>query len=626
MTNPQSRPTSFRTVVLNLKKNQSHRMCDILKNPTVATLPLEPQVIREETQSSTADRSSSPTAEVMTHDALLDTGADITLMSATLFEKLRSVANRAGRDLILQPCALDVKPYTLDETTLSRLPDLSRSWLKSSGSTVGSVYLPSSLTVGLTHAEQRWASRVQFTFYTKNSLFKDASLDNQTVVSPVLGSSVSNLSISNLRENIKFTIRNNIPVKASNRSCVFWDFSLNRGRGGWRSDGCFVVSATPEYTNCSCNHLTSFAILLDLSRHEVDDQKQEQILTFITYVGCGISCIFLALTLVTYLLFKKLLRDIPAKILVQLCMSILLLNLVFLMNGWLSTYSSVGLCISTAFFLHYFLLTTFTWAGLEALHMYLSIVRVFTPYLSRYMLKFSLMGWGIPLIVVIVVIAVDKNNYGLVTYARYIDGTTDDFCWLRDDIAFYVGVVAYFLMVFVLCLVVFIVVMVQLNRIKKQNPHNYTPKRGLVTDMRSIISLVILLGLTWGFALFAWGDLYLPFVYLFSIFNSLQGFFVFVFHCAVKENVRRQWRTYLCCGKLRLAENSDWSRIATQNKNSSALNISDPHFIYQNSAVVSFASNNNSSIFWDSGLSDHSNSDVILNEIHRQHLFQQGKT
>lgn len=37
---------------------------------------------------------------------------------------------------------------------------------------------------------------------------------------------------------------------------------------------------------------------------------------------------------------------------------------------------------------------------------------------------------------------------------------------------------------------------------------------------------------------------------------SCVGFFVFVFHCAIKENVRRQWRTYLCCGKLRLAENS----------------------------------------------------------------------
>lgn len=34
------------------------------------------------------------------------------------------------------------------------------------------------------------------------------------------------------------------------------------------------------------------------------------------------------------------------------------------------------------------------------------------------------------------------------------------------------------------------------------------------------------------------------------------GFFIFLLHCAVKENVRRQWRTYLCCGRMRLAENS----------------------------------------------------------------------
>lgn len=96
-------------------------------------------------------------------------------------------------------------------------------------------------------------------------------------------------------------------------------------------------------------------------------------------------------------------------------------------------------------------------------------------------------------------------------------------CWLRNDIAFYVGVVAYFLLIFTLSLLVFIMVMVQLARIKKQNPQNQSPNRGLLTDLRSIAGLVILLGLTWGFALFAWGPLYIPFIYLFSIFNSLQG-------------------------------------------------------------------------------------------------------
>lgn len=33
---------------------------------------------------------------------------------------------------------------------------------------------------------------------------------------------------------------------------------------------------------------------------------------------------------------------------------------------------------------------------------------------------------GIPLLVVIITISVDKNNYGLVSYGKYTDGTSDD--------------------------------------------------------------------------------------------------------------------------------------------------------------------------------------------------------
>ncbi|CAL9697752.1 unnamed protein product [Knipowitschia caucasica] len=496
---------------------------------------------------------------------------------------------------------------------------------RSTAAPLGSVRLPASLTEDLSPEEQVWASRVQFNFYTKSTLFMDTTLNEHTVVSPVLASSLANVSIRNLREDIKFTIRHTPIHKNHSLSCVFWDFTANGGAGGWSNAGCSVISATADDTTCSCNHLTSFAVLLDLSREGMIDRQHAQLLTFITYIGCGVSAIFLSVTILTYLAFEKLLRDIPAKILVQLCTSLLLLNLVFLIDGWLALFTANGLCISAAFFLHYFLLTSFTWAGLEALHMYLSIVRVFTPYLSNYMVKFSIMGWGIPLIVVIVIIAVDKNNYGLVSYGKYTDGTSDDFCWLRNDLAFYIGVVAYFLLIFAFCLVVFVVVLVQLARIKRQNPQNQSPKRGLLSDLRSISGLVVLLGLTWGFALFAWGPLYLPFVYLFSIFNTLQGFFIFVFHCAIKENVQRQWRTYLCCGKLRLAENSDWSRTATHTRKATSFTVissSAAHLASSSSSVVSEA-NSSGSVYADSGIFDESNSDVVLNEIHRRNMTRQ---
>uniref|UniRef100_A0A096MCY5 Adhesion G-protein coupled receptor G2 n=1 Tax=Poecilia formosa TaxID=48698 RepID=A0A096MCY5_POEFO len=500
--------------------------------------------------------------------------------------------------------------------------------VKRSAPALGSLGLPSSVTSGLSPEEKQQASRVQFTFYKNNFLFKqDSSLDDQTAVSPVLGSSVANLSISNLQENVTFTITHSNLTQNNVTSCVFWNFTKKNGLGGWDDTGCSVVSATPEYTTCSCNHLTSFAILLDLSREGISDPQQAKILTFITYIGCGISAVFLAVTLITYMLFEKLLRDIPAKILVQLCLSLLLLNLVFLLDGWLSNYENVNLCISTAFFLHYFLLSSFTWAGLEALHMYLSIVRVFAPYLSKYMLKFSLMGWGIPLFVVVVIVAVDKNNYGLVPNGKYEDGTSDKFCWLRNDIAFYVGVVAYFLLIFVLCLAVFIVVMVQLARIKKQNPHNQSPNRSTMTDIRSIIGLVLLLGLTWGFALFAWGEARLAFLYMFTICNSLLGLFVFIFHCVVKENVRRMWRTFLCCGNWRLSENSECSRTATHNKLSVVATATTSANQHSNlsSSFGSNVTSSSSSVFWDSGISDHSSSDIVLNEARRQSQSLQGE-
>ncbi|CAL8276596.1 unnamed protein product [Arctogadus glacialis] len=493
----------------------------------------------------------------------------------------------------------------------------------------GSIRLPPSLTQALTSEQQSQASRVQFNFYQKGTVFQDPHLGTRRVISGILGASVANLSIHGLEENVTVNLRNTEPVPESYSAiCVYWDFAMNNGTGGWNSDGCFLQNSTDNETTCSCNHLTSFAILLDLDREPIMDRLQANILTFITYIGCGLSAIFLSLTLLTYLAFEKLRKDMPSKILIQLCLALLLLNLVFLVDSWLSLYPSVpGLCISTAWFLHYFLLASFTWMGLEAVHMYLALVKVFNTYVSHYMLKFSLVGWGVPMVVVVIVIAVDSENYGLVTYAKFHDGTSDDFCWLRNDIVFYVAVVAYFCVIFLFNSIMFVVVMVQLARILRQNPHS-EQHRSSLQDARRVAGVTVLLGLTWGFAFFSWGPVNLAFMYLFTIFNTLQGFFIFLFHCMVKENVRRQWRTSLCCGKLRLAENSDWSRTATQKtkKKSSVSGVT---------SLSSSESNNSSFLARDSPelpngiesrLTDREitadeplNSDVILNGTDHPH-------
>ncbi|XP_067579571.1 adhesion G-protein coupled receptor G2 isoform X28 [Pseudorca crassidens] len=309
------------------------------------------------------------------------------------------------------------------------------------------------------------------------------------------------------------------------------------------------------------NFFETPALFQDLSRTSLPP-AQIMALTFITYIGCGLSSIFLSVTLVTYIAFEKIRRDYPSKILIQLCAALLLLNLVFLLDSWIALYDIRGLCISVAIFLHYFLLVSFTWMGLEAFHMYLALVKVFNTYIRKYILKFCIVGWGVPAVVVTIVLIISPDNYGLGSYGKFPNGSPDDFCWINSNAVFYITVVGYFCVIFLLNVSMFIVVLVQLFRIKKKKQLGAQRKTS-IQDLRSVAGLTFLLGITWGFAFFAWGPVNVTFMYLFAIFNTLQGFFIFIFYCVAKENVRKQWRRYLCCGKLRLAENSDWSKTAT---------------------------------------------------------------
>ena len=65
------------------------------------------------------------------------------------------------------------------------------------------------------------------------------------------------------------------------------------------------------YLTCECDHLTNFALLMDISqtRKNVhlasgDPSGTTIALSVVTRVGCGISIFGLALTIINYLYFK----------------------------------------------------------------------------------------------------------------------------------------------------------------------------------------------------------------------------------------------------------------------------------------------------------------------------------
>uniref|UniRef100_A0A3P9BG11 G-protein coupled receptors family 2 profile 2 domain-containing protein n=1 Tax=Maylandia zebra TaxID=106582 RepID=A0A3P9BG11_9CICH len=180
--------------------------------------------------------------------------------------------------------------------------------------------------------------------------------------------------------------------------------------------------------------------------------------------------------------------------------------MLFLLNTWLSSFSNYALCIATAATLHYFMLASFTWMGLEAVHMYLALVKVFNTYIPSYILN----------------------------------------CWIQNDIVFFVTVVAFIGLTLLCNMSVFIMVLIQIKRIGANKLA--ANSQGSVLDLKAVASLTVLLGLTWSIV-----QLNVT-VLLFCFFH--QGFFVFLFHCLMKENVRKQWRIHLCCGRFRLREYS----------------------------------------------------------------------
>ena len=86
---------------------------------------------------------------------------------------------------------------------------------------------------------------------------------------------------------------------------------------------------------------------------------------------------------------------LSGKILILLCMSLILLLIVFLIG--IERTSSTQSCRTVAAFLHYFILTTFMWMGVEAANLYQMFVKIFqtqTRSQKGFLIRASITAWG----------------------------------------------------------------------------------------------------------------------------------------------------------------------------------------------------------------------------------------
>ncbi|XP_036406675.1 adhesion G protein-coupled receptor L3-like isoform X3 [Megalops cyprinoides] len=380
---------------------------------------------------------------------------------------------------------------------------------------------------------------------TENASMKlgaEAMSTNYSVIvnSPVITAAINKESNKvYLTDPVIFTVKHLQQSEENfNPNCSFWSYSKRTMTGYWSTQDCRLLGTNRTHTTCSCTHLTNFAVLMAHVEVKNADPVHDMLLDVITWVGILLSLVCLLICIFTFCFFRGLQSD-RNTIHKNLCISLFVAESLFLVG--INRADQPIACAVFAALLHFFFLAAFTWMFLEGVQLYIMLVEVFESEHSRRR-YFYLVGYGIPALIVAVSAAVDYRSYG-----------TDRVCWLRLDTYFiwsFIGPATLIIMLNVVFLGIALYKMFHHTAILK-------PDSGCLDNVKSwvigAIALLCLLGLTWAFGLMYINESTVIMAYLFTIFNSLQGMFIFIFHCVLQKKVRKEYgkclRTHCCSGK-----------------------------------------------------------------------------
>ncbi|XP_018117920.1 adhesion G-protein coupled receptor D1 isoform X1 [Xenopus laevis] len=309
--------------------------------------------------------------------------------------------------------------------------------------------------------------------------------------------------------------------------CAFLNFSS--GSGIWSNKGCIRVEGNLNYSVCRCNHLTNFAILMQVVPFKVAESHKVA-LSSITYIGCSLSIFCLAITLVTFAILSSVstIRNQRYHIHANLSFAILVAQILLLIS--FRFVSGTLPCKIIAILLHFFFLSAFAWMLVEGLHLYSMVIKVFGSEESKHLYYYGI-GWGSSLVICIVSVTSALDSYG-----------EKGNCWLSLEKGAIWAFVAPALFVIVVNIGILIAVTRIISRISADNYKVHRDANAFKLTAKAVAVLLPILGSSWVFGVLAVNDQTIVFQYMFAIFNSLQGFFIFLFHCLLNSEVRAAFK------------------------------------------------------------------------------------
>ncbi|XP_057212538.1 adhesion G-protein coupled receptor D2 isoform X2 [Triplophysa rosa] len=346
----------------------------------------------------------------------------------------------------------------------------------------------------------------------------------------VLGSSI--ISSAVLRDGqyvsiaVQFTLRHITEETSKEIICAFWDFNLTQG-GGWSKKGCFKILSQNNSTTCYCNHTTNFALLLQIE--DVEGESHYISLQIFSFIASGVSLCGLTFTFILFIALgvpKSDRTTVHKNLIVALAVSQLLL----IFSDWAAKDQKA--CWLVTVLLHLFFLSSFCWMLVEGLLLWSKVVSVNISE-ERRMKLYYVLGWGLPVVIVAVTLAVTLDRY-----------KAEEYCWLNVKSAViwaFAGPVLF--VVSVNAVVLFRVVMVTVasarRKAKMLTPSSDSKLHTLDLTWaatRPVLILLPVLGLTWLCGVLV--HLSVVLAYIFIILNGFQGLYIFLVYAVYNSEVR----------------------------------------------------------------------------------------
>ena len=329
----------------------------------------------------------------------------------------------------------------------------------------------------------------------------------------------------------------------------------NTDTGSWvqgEESGCTSTVApssnVSEQVTCSCDHMTSFAVLMSF---DSDYDPAERIVTTLLLAA---SLVCLVLTILAYLPLKDMRRRRSVKTHIFLAISFILSAAAFYsmehgvninrIDNRVPTEADTAStpCLVIAFLVNYLWLCQMAWMVCEAAMLYLDLVIVFNNHIKRFLLKSNLICWGIPLIFPLIGMIWGQEDFA--------NPTT---CFIRRNyglVTFYAPVILCILFNILIFIRIFMSIFWQCTVGKAmKDASSTTAKRTLKRrkQFKFAVTLTTILGLAWvlGFFLIIDGESTIWMRWLFIVFNSSQGIFIFILYVVLNDELKKAWKNIL---------------------------------------------------------------------------------